>query len=167
MFPVARAKGEALDNIYSLLKQNINLCNVKRRRQRERWKNNNRSKCTCSTLLKISLLLFCTTTKWNSQKLPSYTFYGGNVERVLVHSFFFCSLRLIFTLVAAWHFSFSHRCYKIFMFFFQQKYVFLCFLSLALALSRSFSLWASLICRLLSLSLCVSLYLYSKFVDMT
>ena len=27
----------------------------------------------------ISLPLFCTTTTWNFQKLPSYTFYGGNV----------------------------------------------------------------------------------------
>ena len=42
-----------------------------------------------------------------------------------------------------------------------------CFLSLALALCRSFSRWASLACRLLSLFLCLSLSLYSKFVDMT
>ena len=33
---VSRAKSEALDNIYSLLKQNIKSCNAKRRRQRER-----------------------------------------------------------------------------------------------------------------------------------
>ena len=33
------------------------------------------------------------------QKLPGYTFYGGNVVRVLVHFLF--SLSLIFTLVAA------------------------------------------------------------------
>ena len=43
----------------------------------------------------------------------------------------------------------------------------LCFLSLALALCRSFSRWASLACRLLSLFLYLSLSLYSKFVDMT
>ena len=43
----------------------------------------------------------------------------------------------------------------------------LCFLSLALNLCRPFSRWASLDCRLLSLFLCVSLALYSKFVDMT
>ena len=43
----------------------------------------------------------------------------------------------------------------------------LCFLSLALNLCRPFSRWASLACRLLSLFLCVSLALYSKFVDMT
>ena len=35
------------------------------------------------TFLYIFLPLFCTTTIWNFQKLPSYTFYGGNVVRVL------------------------------------------------------------------------------------
>ena len=40
-------------------------------------------------------------------------------------------------------------------------------ISLALALRRSFSLWASLACRLFSLFNCLSLSLYSKFVDMT
>ena len=43
----------------------------------------------------------------------------------------------------------------------------LCFVSLALALCRSFSRWASPACRLLSRFLCLSLSLYSKFVDMT
>ena len=33
---LARAKSEALDNFYSLFKQNIKSCNAKRRRQRER-----------------------------------------------------------------------------------------------------------------------------------
>ena len=37
------------------------------------------------TFLDISLPLFCTVTMWNFQKC----FYGGNVVRVLVHSFFF------------------------------------------------------------------------------
>ena len=40
-------------------------------------------------------------------------------------------------------------------------------ISLALDLCRPFSRWASLACRLLSLFLCLSLALYSKFVDMT
>ena len=35
---LARAKREALVNIYSLLKQNIKSCNAKRRRQRKRQK---------------------------------------------------------------------------------------------------------------------------------
>ena len=56
----------------------------------------------CSTLsLYISLPLFWTTTTWNFQKLPGYTFYGGNVIRVLVHF----PLLFIFTQVAA---SISH-----------------------------------------------------------
>ena len=42
------------------------------------------------TFLYISLPLFCTTTTWNFQKLLSYTFYGGNVARVLAHPFFHC-----------------------------------------------------------------------------
>ena len=55
--------------------------------------------CTCSTLFwSISLPLFGTTTTWNVQKLPGYTFYGRNAVRVLVDFF---SLSLIFTLVAA------------------------------------------------------------------
>ena len=33
---LARAKSEALDNIYSFFKQNINSCNAKQRRQRRR-----------------------------------------------------------------------------------------------------------------------------------
>ena len=35
-FGLARAKSEALDNIYGLFKQNIKSCNAKRRRQRRR-----------------------------------------------------------------------------------------------------------------------------------
>ena len=52
--------------------------------------------------LYTSLPLFCTTTMWNFQKLPGYTFYKGNVVCVLVHFF---SLPLNFTLVAT---SISH-----------------------------------------------------------
>ena len=43
----------------------------------------------------ISLPFFCTTTTWNFQKRLSYTFYEGNVVRVLALSF---SLPFIFTL---------------------------------------------------------------------
>ena len=44
LIDLARAKSEALDNIYILLKQNIKSCNAKRRMQRRRTlKNNNRS----------------------------------------------------------------------------------------------------------------------------
>ena len=60
------------------------------------------------TFFYISLPLFCMTTTWNFQKLSGYTFYGGNVVRVLVHIYFFhcCSFSpwwqlafLIFSLV--------------------------------------------------------------------
>ena len=55
--------------------------------------------------LYISLLLFCTTTTLNFQKLLGYTFYGGNAVRFLVHFF---SLPLIFPLIALVAASISH-----------------------------------------------------------
>ena len=122
--------------------------------------------CTRSThSLYISLPLFCTTATWNFQRLPSYTFYGGNVVRVLVF-FFTASLLLIFTLVAA---SISHlltAATKLSCCF-SNKNCLLCFLSLALALCCSFSRWALLTCRLRSRFLCLSVSLHSKFVDTT
>ena len=78
----------------------------------ERWKTTiglisiKKKLCTCSTL-------FCTFhcrcfarlyTTWNFQKLLSYTFFGGNVVRVLVH-FFFTAAHFHLALVAA---SISH-----------------------------------------------------------
>ena len=139
--------------------------------RRKTVKNNNRSNwqkqlCTCSTLfLCISLPLFCTTTTRNLQKLLSYTFYGGNVVRVPVHFF---SLPLIFTL-HWWPLAFLILSPPLqnFHVVLPTKKCLLCFLSLALDLCRPFSRWASLACRLLSLFLCLSLALYSKFVDMT
>ena len=52
---LARAKREALDNIYSLFKQNIKSCNAKRRRHAtpENGEKQQKPLCTCSTL-------FCT-----------------------------------------------------------------------------------------------------------
>ena len=102
-------------------------------------------------------------------KLPENFFYGGNVVRVLVHFFFF-SLPLIFSL-HWWPLAFlilspplqnfhPRRCSS-------NKQWLLCFLSVALDLCRPFSRWVSLACRLLSMFLCLSLALYSKFVDMT
>ena len=117
------------------------------------------------TFLYISLPLFCTTTTWNFQKLLSYTFYGGNVVRVLVH-FFFTAAHFHLALVAA---SISHFVTAATKFSCCSSNAKKCllFLSLALDLCRPFSRWASLACRLLSLFLCLSLSLYSKFVDMT
>ena len=77
----------------------------------ERWKTtigliSQKSNFACAAhfFLYISLLLFCTTTTRNFQKLLSYTFYGGNVVRVLVH-FFFTAAHFHLALVAA---SISH-----------------------------------------------------------
>ena len=92
-------------------------------------------------------------------KLPSCTFYGGNVVCVPVHSF---SLPLIFTLVAA---SISHfltgaikfSCYS------SNKIGLLCFLSLALALSLlSTSMWTLKLSRKKELSLLLLLFFISK-----
>ena len=127
-------------------------------------KNNNRSneqKSTCSTLfLYISLPLLCTTTTWNFQKLPGYSFYGGNVVRVL-HFFSHCR-------------SFSPWWPLAFLIFFTAatkfhvvpptKNVSFVFLSLALALFLDKLRWPF---ALLSLFLCLSLSLFSKFVSMT
>ena len=121
----------------------------------------------CSTLfLYISLPLFCMTTMLNFQKLLSYTFFGRNVVRVVVEPFF--SLPLIFTL-HWWLLAFLILSPPLqnFHVVLPTKKCLLCFLSLALDLCRPFSRWASLACRLLSLFLCLSLALYSKFVDMT
>ena len=48
--------------------------------------NHNRRRWTPNTL--CWMWMVCTTTTWNFQKLLSYTFYGGNVLRVVVHFFF-------------------------------------------------------------------------------
>ena len=119
------------------------------------------------TFLYFSLpFFFCTTTTWNFQKLLSYKFYGGNLVRVSVPLF---SLPLIFTL-HWWPLAFpilSPPLQQHFHVVLPTKKYLLCFLSLALDLCRRFSRLASLACRLLSLFLCLSPALYSKFVDMT
>ena len=90
------------------------------------------------------------------------TRFMEEMQHVFLFTFF--SLPLIFTLVAA---SISHflKAATKFSCCSSNKICLLCFLSLALAINRSF--WLSLACRLLSLYLCLSLSLYSKFVDMT
>ena len=98
----------------------------------------------------ISLPLFCTTTMWNFQKLPSYMFNGGNVVRVLDHIF---SLLLIFTLVATTvHCSISHFLTTATKFSCSSNKKCLLF---GLPLCPSFSRWASRACHLFSLFLCL------------
>ena len=112
------------------------------------------------------LPLFCTTTTWNLQKLLSDTFYGGNVVRVLVHFFFYCRSISPSALVAASISYFLTATTKLSCCSSNKKCL-LCCLSLSLDLCCPFSGWASLACRLLSLFLCLSLPLFSKFVDVT
>ena len=156
---LARAKSEALNNISTLFKQSIKSCNAKWRRQR--WRTV-KKKTTIGLISKkaslhagavhfflyISLPLFCTTTTWNFQKLPSYTFYGGNVLRVVVH-LFFTATHFHLALVAASISHFLTAATKLSLLL-QQKMSPL-FLSLALDFCRPFSWWASLACRLIVL----------------
>ena len=94
----------------------------------------------------------------------SYTFYGGNVVRVLIYYFL---LPLIFTF-HKWPLAFL-----IFSLPLQNSHVVLPTKKMSpllfISCSRSLSLFLvhSLACRLLSLFLCLSLALFSKFVDMT
>ena len=89
-------------------------------------------------------------------------------EMSYVFSFTFFSLPLIFTL-HWWPLAFLILSPPLqnFHVVLPTKKCLLCFLSLALNPCRPFSRWASLACRPLSLFLCLSLALYSKFVDMT
>ena len=102
------------------------------------------------------------------QRETSRNFFEGNVARVLVHFFFL--LPLMFTGLPLVATSISHVVTAAITKFscrFSNKKVSFVFLSLALDLCRPFYRWASLACRRLSLFLCLSLALYSKFVDMT
>ena len=118
------------------------------------------------TFLYISLPMFCMTATWNFQKLLSYTFYGLKC-RTFSRSLFF-PLPFTFTL-HWWPLAFLilspplQNCHVVL----PTKKCLLCFLSLALDLCHPLSRWPSLACRPLSLFLCLSLVLYSKFVDMT
>ena len=73
------------------------------------------------------------------KQVLSYTFYGGNAIRVLVHFVFHC--RPFSPCIGGrQHFSFCHHRYKIFMLFFQQKKCLLClfFISRSRSLSPFF-----------------------------
>ena len=86
------------------------------------------------------------------QKLPGYTFYEGSVVCVLVH--FVLSLLLLFTPLAATKFDVVPPTKNV-------SFVF------SLSLQLFFSLSFAGMLSYFSLFLCLSLSLYSKFVDMT
>ena len=87
--------------------------------------------CTCSTLFCLSFPWFCTTTTSfgttkTSNVLVTHYFYGGIVVCAYQRFCFLCSCSLLFFHCRSFspgrqHFSFSHRRYGIFMFFFQRN----------------------------------------------
>ena len=72
-------------------------------------KNNNKNGVICKKKIARAAHIFL---RYYDVKLPSYTFHFVPVP------LFFTAAH--FHLGGRWHFSFSHRRYKIFMFFFQQ-----------------------------------------------
>ena len=113
------------------------------------------------TFLYISLPLFFTTTKWNVQKLLSYTFYGRNVVRVIVHCFFTATHFHLALVAAVTKFSCRSPNKKLSPLF---------FISRSRSLSPFFSLNFAGVPPAFSFSidfLCLSLSLYSTFVNIT
>ena len=151
------------DTLYSLPKQNIKSRNAERLRQRERWKT------TIGLISKKATLHVQYTFFARLQRETSRNFLVTRFmeEMSYVFSFTFFSLPLIFTL-HWWPLAFLILSPPL-----QNFHVVLptkkclLYLSLALAVCRPFSRWASLACRLLSLFRCLSVSLYFKFVNMT
>ena len=100
-------------------------------------------------------------------KLPETDWLHVLCRKCRTCSCSFFSLPLVFTLVGASISYFPTAATKFSCCSSNRKNVSFVFLSLALALCRSFSRWASLACRLLSLFPWLSLSLYSNFVNMT
>ena len=103
---LARAKREALDNIYTLLQQNIKSFDAKRRRHRERWKNNKaliskKQLCTCSTLFCTFLCHCFARIQRETSRYFLVTRFMKEMPYVSVLVHFFFSLPLIFTWVVA------------------------------------------------------------------
>ena len=126
---------KALDNFYSLLKQNIKSCNAKRLRQRERWKNNSRYNKQKINFARAAPF-FCTFLHrcfgWLQRETSRnflVTRFMEEMSDAFFFPFFFFSLSLIFTLVAA-----SIPPQQNFILFLQQKMSSFVFFSLALAL---------------------------------
>ena len=139
----------------------------------ERWKttigliSKKTTHCTCSTLFCTFLCrCFARLRRETSRNFLDVT--RCLEEMSYLFSFTCVSLRFIFTLhwgplaflILSPPLQNSHVVLP-------TKNVSFVFLSLAVDLCRPFSCWASLACHLLPLFLCLSLALYSKFVDMT
>ena len=126
MFPAARAQGEALDNIYSLLKQYINLCNAKRRRQRERWKITIRlisQKSKFARAAHFWTFLCCCFARLQSETRRNFlvTRFMEEMWYVFLFTLFFFFTAAHFYLGGRLAFLIFSPLLQIFMFFFQQK----------------------------------------------
>ena len=143
-----RAKSEAPDNIYSLLKQKVKSCNAKRRRQRERWKNKNRSNYSKKATLHVQhtffVHFFAVVLHDYNVKLPEVSWL-----HVLWRKCRTCSCSLFFhcrSFSPSWPLAFLIFSPPLqdFMLFIPQKMSPLFFLSRSISFSR----WASLAFRL-------------------
>ena len=142
-----------------------------RRRQRKQWKNYNGSYKPKSNFAQAAhfFCIFLCRCFARLQRKTSRNFLVSRFMEEMSYLFLytFFSLPLIFTLVADSIYHFLTAATKFHDVVFPTKKMSPLLFSLALALRRSFSRWASLACRLLSLFLCLPLSLYSIFVDMT
>ena len=102
------------------------------------------------------------------QRRPSRNFFMEEMSYVFSFTFFYCR-SFSPCMGGRGHFSFHFLLPALqnFQIVLPTKNVSCVFLSLALDLCRAFWRWVSLAFRLLSLFLCLSLSLYSKFVGMT
>ena len=106
-------KGESNENCIKINRSNYQKKRNKFARTAPFFSNQQKKKqiCTCRTLFDLSLQLFCTTT------LLSYVLTKDFVSCVHVRFYLFTAAH--FHLAGDQDFSFSHRRYEIFMFFFQ------------------------------------------------
>ena len=129
-------KNKALNNIYSLLKQNIKSCNAKWRRQRRRTvKNNNRSNWqksnfACAAHFSTFLCRCFAQLQRETSRNCLVIHFMEQISYVFLFTFF--PLSLIFNMVAASisHFLTAATKFHVFL----NKKCLLCFFSLALAL---------------------------------
>ena len=126
IYNLALAKSEALVNIYSLLKQNIinRVMLTKRRRQpKQQRKKVYLAKQKTLHVQHTFFIFLCRCFVWR-QRGTSRNFLGTRFMKEMLFAvlFTFLSLPLLFTLVAASRFSFSHSRCKIFMLFFKRNW---------------------------------------------
>ena len=157
------------DTLYSLPKQNIKSRNAERLRQRERWKTTIgliSKKATLHVQYTFFLHFFAVVLYGHNVKLPETPQLHVLRRKCRTCSwshFFHCHSFSPWWPLAFFIFSPPLQNFHVVL----PTKKCLLYLSLALAVCRPFSRWASLACRLLSLFRCLSVSLYFKFVNMT